>query len=155
MNVLLQKGAETQAAQPSFFSDSFWAMVGVGLTAIFTFFGTKYLEARKLDASREAVMEKEIRRLRLYSWANTRKVELRLAMLEQTLEGERAYSEKLRTHINLGYGPPAPDREPILKPKIEISDLVESMTNKEIDEEIDRIIEESGAADTGPIETIK
>lgn len=87
------------------------AALGVIITAIFTFLGTRFLAKSKQETTRDAAVDEEISKLRGLTWQHLEALQKQILTLKEELEGEKDYNDELRDHIYLALGPPPPLRK--------------------------------------------
>lgn len=127
-----------------------WTAIGVLATAVVTVIGGILLHNR----SRYAVMEREIRKLRAYSWVTGKKLEKRVEYLEALLDAYRDFVDELENHIHLELPPPPPRMKKVLKPSPASVHLDPQPSMRELEKEIEEILSEAPDGETGPLDIV-
>ena len=124
-----------EAAPPTISRDGWTAIVGI-LTAIGGITSVLLLHAR----SRYAAMEREIRRLRAYSWENAKRLQKHNSWLEEVIESYRVHIDALEDQIWSSTPPPPVKMQRIPRPK-EI-DLISDLSIRETEEQTQAVLSE-------------
>lgn len=139
----------TEAPVPPVDSGLDPANIGILGTAIATIIGA-YLVYKR---SRDAFMEREIRKLRDYSWLKNEQSEQRLKYLEDKIDADEDYIDALQIKVLTGDGPPLPDRRKVVKTWLASATITPDASQHDLKRTIDKVVASPEGPDTGPIET--
>ena len=139
-----------------------WTTVGVVATAISTaaatMFGALLLHKRSQNAAamraqetRDQAMEKEIRKLRGYSWLKGEQADQRASYYEAKAEAAEEHSQALLLYIIQGSSGELPVRRSVTRPEIVGMKIEIDAPAEVIENQIRQVVESPEGPKTGPL----